>query len=55
MANIIIGIHGLSNKPEKSKISEWWEAAIREGLLKTCGIQNADFQIRFCGWNYGNY
>jgi len=50
MANIIIGIHGLSNKPEKSKISEWWEAAIREGLLKNCGIQNADFQFIMVYW-----
>lgn len=31
-SNIIIGIHGLSNKPKKNQLAEWWEQAIREGL-----------------------
>ena len=32
MSNIIIGIHGLGNKPPPKTLSRWWQAAIREGL-----------------------
>jgi hypothetical protein len=32
MSKIIIGIHGLGNKPEEKQLQEWWKAAIREGL-----------------------
>lgn len=45
MAGVIIGIHGLANKPEKSLLSTWWESALREGLSKNCGIHDAEFQF----------
>jgi PGAP1-like protein len=32
MSKIIIGIHGLGNKPPPKTLSAWWKAAIREGL-----------------------
>ncbi len=32
MANVIIGIHGLGNKPSKDVLKEWWEMAMVEGL-----------------------
>ncbi|MBI9105714.1 MAG: hypothetical protein JEZ04_03160 [Spirochaetales bacterium] len=32
MSKIIIGIHGLGNKPEELQLQEWWKAAILEGL-----------------------
>ena len=32
MSRIIIGIHGLGNKPERILLQEWWKSAIREGL-----------------------
>ena len=32
MSKIIIGIHGLKNKPKGSLLEKWWEKAIREGL-----------------------
>ena len=32
MTKLIIGIHGLSNKPEKLKLKEGWESAINEGI-----------------------
>lgn len=32
MANIIIAIHGLGNKPPKQQLEEWWKLAIKEGL-----------------------
>lgn len=31
---IIIGIHGLTNKPPKNLLRKWWKAAIREGLTE---------------------
>lgn len=32
MSKIIIGIHGLGNKPPPKTLGRWWEAALREGL-----------------------
>ena len=32
MKKIIIGIHGLKNKPEKSLLENWWIRSIQEGL-----------------------
>ena len=32
MSRIIIGIHGLGNKPPQKTLRTWWEASIREGL-----------------------
>ncbi|MCX7985983.1 MAG: lipase family protein [Bacteroidales bacterium] len=29
---VIIGIHGLDNKPERELLKNWWEKAIKEGL-----------------------
>lgn len=32
MANVIIGIHGLKNKPPKKVLERWWMLAMQEGL-----------------------
>jgi len=32
MANVIIGIHGLGNKPSKRQLRRWWKLAMKEGL-----------------------
>jgi len=32
MAKVIIGIHGLGNKPEKHLLEEWWRLSVEEGL-----------------------
>ncbi len=32
MAKVIIGIHGLSNKPDRKKLHQWWLQAINDGL-----------------------
>ncbi len=32
MANVIIGIHGLGNKPPKKLLEKWWKLAMVEGL-----------------------
>lgn len=50
MANIIVGIHGLANKPERSVLTDWWERSLREGLAKNCGMQNADFSFSLVYW-----
>lgn len=50
MASVIIGIHGLANKPEKQLLSDWWETAIKEGLKKNCAVQNPDFQFIMVYW-----
>ncbi|MDM8158963.1 alpha/beta hydrolase [Labilibaculum sp. K2S] len=34
MANVIIQIHGLGNKPPKNLLERWWERAMIEGLKK---------------------
>ncbi|MCG8617152.1 MAG: hypothetical protein MI802_13115, partial [Desulfobacterales bacterium] len=46
MSKVLIGIHGLSNKPEKEVLASWWEKAILEGLTKNTGMENPiiDFQ-----------
>ncbi len=34
---VIIGIHGLANKPRATQLKTWWRTALAEGLQKTCG------------------
>jgi hypothetical protein len=34
MSKIIIGIHGMGNKPSSKTLSAWWKAPIQEGLKK---------------------
>ena len=38
MAKVIIGIHGLANKPKKDDLRDGWCTAIVEGLQKNAGI-----------------
>lgn len=33
MSKVIIGIHGLGNKPPKNTLEKWWRLVIEEGLL----------------------
>lgn len=42
MAKVIIGIHGLANKPSKPLQAQWWVDSIKEGLQKNCNL-NPDF------------
>ena len=50
MTKIIIGIHGLSNKPEKSQLKEWWKAAMLEGLEKNAGISLSELPFESIYW-----
>jgi len=49
MSGVIVGIHGLANKPEKALLSQWWEQSIREGLANI-GVHNADFEFIMVYW-----
>ena len=44
MSKIIIGIHGLGNKPPPKTLSRWWKAAIKEGLER---IKKATTEFSF--------
>ena len=50
MTTVIVGIHGLANKPDKNILADWWEKSIREGLAKNCGLQDADFEFQMVYW-----
>ncbi|MCW8813000.1 MAG: hypothetical protein OQK52_00970 [Ignavibacteriaceae bacterium] len=46
MSKVVIGIHGLGNKPPRGLLSEWWKKAILEGLKKSnYSIKDFDFEL----------
>ncbi len=49
MAKVIIGIHGLGNKPTKQLLEKWWKEAIIEGLTKA-GKPYSDFKFELIYW-----
>ena len=49
MSRVIIGIHGLGNKPPKKVLDIWWKASIREGL-KRIGKQKKSFSFKMAYW-----
>lgn len=49
MPKIIIGIHGLGNKPSKELLSKWWKAAIDEGLSNISKV-NFDYEFELIYW-----
>ncbi len=49
MAKIILGIHGLGNKPPKRLLGRWWRAAMEEGL-RAIGHPRRLFQFRLVYW-----
>ena len=50
MTKMIVGIHGLANKPEKEVLADWWESSIREGLDKNCGVKGVSFDFKMVYW-----
>ncbi len=50
MADVVIGIHGLANKPKKPKLTEGWKAALDEGLEKNLKIKNAPYTFELVYW-----
>lgn len=46
MPKVIVGIHGLGNKPPKDVMKEWWEKSIVEGLNKyNFPVRDFDFEL----------
>ena len=37
-ASVVIGIHGLKNKPEKNLLTRWWVMSLQEGLQRNFGL-----------------
>ncbi len=50
MGKVIIGIHGLSNKPPRDLHREGWIKAIREGLAKNGNLVDAQFDFVDVYW-----
>lgn len=50
MTKFILGIHGLSNKPEKQILKQWWEISIREGLNHNCNLTEPKFTFIMVYW-----
>ncbi len=50
MNSILIGIHGLSNKPEENELAKGWEDAIKEGLKKNERIDNPEINFSSVYW-----
>ena len=49
MSKIIIGIHGLGNKPPKKVLERWWKKSIREGL-KRIDCDKVFFNFKLIYW-----
>lgn len=50
MSKLLIGIHGLSNKPKKDVLADWWEMSIIEGLNKNTGFENPKIDYESVYW-----
>lgn len=48
-APVIIGIHGLNNKPPRGLLRVWWKKSIMEGLRKV-GFKNQRFDFEMAYW-----
>ncbi len=49
MGNVIIGVHGLGNKPASLLLERWWKLALTEGL-RTFGYNSVLPQFRIAYW-----
>lgn len=49
MKKVIIGIHGLGNKPPKDLLQKWWEEAMQEGL-QTLGLNKKLPEFEMVYW-----
>lgn len=47
---LILGIHGLANKPPLDEKMRWWKSAIVEGLSRNCGCSPGDARFEFVYW-----
>jgi len=47
---VVIGIHGLSNKPDEETLKAWWEKALLEGLVRNQGRSSGGINFDLCYW-----
>lgn len=47
---VIIGIHGLANKPEEEVLYGYWRKSIEEGLKKNCNVARPQFEFTMVYW-----
>lgn len=55
MSHIILGIHGLGNKPPKEQHGPDWLKAIHEGLERNCSLTGAQIHFDLIFWAPINY
>src|SRR5215469_8165030 len=48
--SVIIGIHGLANKPPSVDKPEYWKRALIEGLKRNCGKTTNELSFDFVNW-----
>jgi hypothetical protein len=52
---VIIGIHGLANKPEEATLRKWWMDSIVEGLKRNEGRTSTDLSFDIVYWRDWRY
>ncbi len=50
MSYVIVGIHGLANKPPADVLETWWREAILEGLVRSCGRTQQTIEFSSVYW-----
>ncbi|GEP11859.1 hypothetical protein [Methylobacterium gnaphalii] len=48
--DVILGLHGLANKPPREEKERWWGLAIEEGLRRNCSFAPAELPFAFVYW-----
>ncbi len=50
MPKIIVGLHGLANKPKRDCLAKFWNESIAEGLTKNQKIAKPQFDLKMVYW-----
>ncbi len=48
---VIVGIHGLGNKPDARVLEDWWRTSIAEGLARHCGGRKCKVRFELVYWS----
>lgn len=49
-APVLVGIHGLNNKPPAPVLAAWWAASLHEGLARNLGLGDLQLDFRLAYW-----
>ena len=55
MRYIIVGVHGLANKPSEPTLTNFWKKSILEGLKRNCGNTEQKVNLDVVYWADINY